>query len=122
MTYSESIRKCAINSYLSKKTNFSKTLDIFGISRSTLYNWIKNATKVPTIRHSKITTDIKNYIKTHVIANKNFIMKQLLQKITETFNVIVAKSSVYNIPVPISFGQIYGNQLEIKYRRLLLLI
>ena len=56
-----------------------------------------NDLKPKRIRKIKITIQIKQFIKNYVISKKIFSFKKLLLCIKKEYNVIISKSSIYNI-------------------------
>lgn len=96
MTYDHNLRKIAVNSYLSKFTSFKDTIKIFKISKSTLYNWINNPIPNENKRISKMTPNVKCFIREYIIKFPNFIMKNLIGLIFDKFNTILKKSIIYD--------------------------
>jgi len=86
-----------------KGVNVSIISCIFGISRSTIFNWCKlfkdnKLTEKKTYKRiSKITPIIKNYIQSYVCSRVIFFYKNLLALIKRKYNTIISKSSLYRI-------------------------
>jgi transposase len=76
---------------------------MFKISKKYFYK-LKNSIKSKKLnknkkidRKSKITSQIKDYIKKYVRRKVNFDYKKLIMVIKEKFNVTIGKSTIYNI-------------------------
>lgn len=103
--YSPEFKLSVINFYNSDLFTIENTKAIFGISKSSLYNWINLYKQnllhnAPNIRHfykSKITCDISNYIVIYVTKRIHFTMKNLRRCIFRIFSVHVSKSGIYNV-------------------------
>jgi len=79
-------------------------LKVFGISNGSLFNWIilYDNNKLTSKKHyikkySKITPNIKCYIRKYVLKKINFNFKLLIKYIKRHFNIVISKSSIYNI-------------------------
>jgi len=89
MTYCKTIRKLVCN-YKGKKIDIPY---LYGVSRSTYYNWRNNTSKI----RKKITPEIKCYMRSYVIKRVNFNYKLLIKSIRINFSISISKSSIYNI-------------------------
>jgi len=92
-----------INYYHSHKPPIKTLLFIFGICKSTLYNWLKLCTKNKLVEKqkyykiSKYTTNIKEYIVKYVCKKINFNYKKLMMLVKNKFNMNCSKSAIYLI-------------------------
>jgi len=92
-----------VNCYKTKKYTINELLEIFSISRSSLYNWIKLydnnelSEKKKYTKTSKYTVEIKNYICKYVIKKINFDCNKLIRLINKKFNTNSKKSKIYEI-------------------------
>ena len=88
--------------YLENNVKVSDLLEIFKISRGSLYNWINQynnnelSEKKTYTKRSKFT-DIKNYICNYVTKRKNFDYHRLIFEIKRKYKINISKSSLYNI-------------------------
>lgn len=89
--------KCMTNKLLSG----NMIRKVFNVSNGSMYNWkskLANGTlNNCKTRVSKITPNIKCYIRQYVISRKNFNYRNLITMIKKKYNVIIGKSSIYNI-------------------------
>lgn len=108
--YDVKFRKCVINyyyKYIDVSFNIvNDIIDIFSICSSTLYNWIK---LYKTIGHlipnqpgrpincGKINDVITKYIIKRYTVNKKSNMDNLIRSIKRIFDVVIKKSTVYNV-------------------------
>ena len=106
-------RLTVISYYNLKKSPIKELLIIFNISKSSLYNWLKDyrlgklSEKKRYKKRSKFTSEIKIYIKKYVLSRKIFNYKRLINLIKKKFNTNISKSSLYNVL----------KNLEITYKR-----
>ncbi len=96
-------KKMVVEYYLkcNEKDRINKILKIFKISNGSLFNWLKlyrsnNLTKI-AIKKTKFTPNLKCYIRNYVISRINFDYKRLIKLIKKRYNIIISKSSIYNI-------------------------
>lgn len=100
MTYSNDLKKKIIDNIRSKKYTDIEMINFFNISRGTFYKIKKNMDKEIIYRNkrtSKITTTIMTYIKKYVTRNINFNYTKLVQLINKNFNVLVSKTTIYDV-------------------------
>jgi len=100
MTYSNDLKKKIIDNIRSKKYTDIEMINFFNISRGTFYKIKKNINKEIIYRNkrtSKITTTIMTYIKKYVTRNINFNYTKLVQLINKNFNVLVSKTTIYDV-------------------------
>ena len=100
MTYSNDLKKKIIDNIRSKKYTDIEMINFFNISRGTFYKIKKNMDKEIIYRNkrtSKITTTIMTYIKKYVTRNINFNYAKLVQLINKNFNVLVSKTTIYDV-------------------------
>lgn len=109
MTYSNDFKKHAINIYNKKSINnmsLTQILTLLNISRSTLYEWIKNKNIICSTntkkakkakRHGKIKDNHKRFIIDYVSEHKQFQIKKLLKIFSRKFKMTICKQSVYNV-------------------------
>lgn len=101
--YSTCFKRSVVNFYNSDLFTIINALNIFDISKSTLYNWInldkQNLLDSPSnIRCSyncKITNEVEKYIVIYVTKRCIFNVKNLRKCIKRIFDISVNKSSVY---------------------------
>jgi len=92
-----------VTCYKSNKYTINELLEIFSISRSSLYNWIKLydnnelSEKQKYTKTSKYTGEIKDYICKYVIKKINFDCNKLIRLINKNFNIDSKKSKIYEI-------------------------
>jgi len=119
-----------ITYYLQNKCDVKDLLNIFNISKSSLYNWLKQynenilSEKKKYNKVSKYTSDIKIYIKTYVIKRKIFSYKRLIHQLYKKYKLKTSKSSIYEILKNMKVSHkklkkkmIYGNKLKLKEKR-----
>jgi predicted DNA-binding protein YlxM (UPF0122 family) len=76
-----------VNCYYQKQFSIMELLNIFSISRSSLYNWIKldNINKLlekkQYSKESKYSDEIRQYISNYVIKKVNFDYRKLIRLI-----------------------------------------
>ena len=106
MTYSNDFKKHAINMHKQKNVNnmtLKHILVLLNISRSTLYEWIKNENMICSInnkkvkRQSKINDTHKNFIINYTSEHTQFQIKKLLKAFARRFKMTICKQSVYNV-------------------------
>jgi transposase len=106
MVYSFDLKKLVIDNYKLKNMNRSQIINIFKICNGSLYNWLNkhknNELHASTknkhqSKKSKITSEIKCFIREYVIKKINFNRFELMEKINKKYNVIIKKSSIYKI-------------------------
>lgn len=103
--YSVDFKSSVLNFYFSDLFTIDNTIYIFGISKSTLYNWVNSFQKSNTITksnirtkyNSKITDEIQNFIVTCVTKKSIFSIKNLKRRILKIFSIAVNKSSIYRV-------------------------
>ena len=116
-----------INAYKNTDKNAKEIAYLFGISRSSIFNWVKllNMDKLTEKKKytkiSKITSQIKYFIKNYVIRKIYFDYKKLIKTIKNKFKINICKSSIYNVlhKLHITYKKIkkkkiYGNQKKLK--------
>ena len=92
-----------IDCYCLKHMSIKDLINLFKISRSSLYNWIKLYKKGILYekkkyhKMSKYNENIKEYIIKYVITKVNFNYRKLIKLIKSRFNVDCSKSSIYLI-------------------------
>lgn len=92
-----------IDCYNIKLYPIRELLSIFGISRGSLYNWLKLykdgqlQEKIKYFKESKYTIEVKEYIHNYVAKKINFSYRKLIYLIDKRFNIKSHKSSIYNI-------------------------
>lgn len=102
MTYSFDLKIRAAESYLNKYTNRKQILKIFKISAGVLYKWISLYKKgllvnKQTKRKSKITLEMKEYIRNYKKNRTNFDYRKLIKIVEKKFNISISKSSLYEV-------------------------
>lgn len=110
--YSKELKESVIRYYKSNDFTINNTINIFSISKSSLYNWIEHYTNnnlqnINNIRTTYITKfskendnniSIRKYIVNYILKRQtNFTIKNLRKNITRIFNVTIGKSRVYEI-------------------------
>lgn len=125
-------KQIVISYYLKIKkiVKIKSIVTIFNISKSSLYNWLKEYNlgilfeKKSYTKKSKYTDEIRNYIKKYVISHKIFNYKKLISLLKRKFNIEVSKSSLYGILKDLKITckrmkkkMIYGNKSKLKERR-----
>jgi len=111
-------KKLIIEHYLKHKNSVRYVANIFGISKSSLYNWInlyKN--KLLTIkkkytRKTKITTNIINFIKDYIKKNIIIDRYKIMQLIKNKYDTKISKTSLYNI---LRINKITRKRIRTKY-------
>ena len=116
--------------YLQRKVSIKELLNIFQISRGSLYNWInqyKNETlseKESYDKISKYTEDIRIYIKEYVTKRKIFSYKKLIKVLKKKYEITASKTSIYEIlnSMNITYKKmkhklIYGNQEKLELKK-----
>lgn len=95
--YCNTFRKLVVN-YYKKYKNVRNVLSIFKVSNGSLFNWINNTNtkKIVHTRKSKVTPQIKCYIKMYIMKRVNFNYKLLLKNINRNFNISISKTTLYN--------------------------
>ena len=103
---------------------------LYKISRSTIYNWINlyksnklfTKKKYKRIKY-KFSVTIFNFINAYVKRDTNFNYKILINLILYRFNLIISKSSIYNILAKLNFTKkkirkkkIYGNRKKLTQK------
>jgi transposase len=112
-------RITVVNYYKLKKTPIIELLNIFKISRSSLYNWVKlyNINKLiekkQYLKGSKYTDEIRNYTSNYVIKKVNFDYRKLIKNINNKFKIKSHKSSIYTI---LQNNNITRKRINIKTR------
>lgn len=108
-----------VNYYKLKKIPIIELLNIFKISRSSLYNWIKlyNKNELLEKKHyskeSKYTLEIRKYISDYVVKKVNFDYRKLMRMINKKFKIESHKSSIYTI---LHLNNITRKRINIKTR------
>lgn len=88
--------------YLENNIKVSELLNIFKISRGSLYNWINQynnnelSEKETYTKRSKFI-NVKGYICNYVTTRKTFDYNRLIFIIKKRYNINISKSSLYNI-------------------------
>lgn len=131
-SYPTIFKKCVLKYY--KDNTVRNTLNTFGISNGTLFNWCKldktnNITEKKNYnkKNVKITTNIKLYIRWYVIKYYNFNYKKLLVAIYRKYKIHISKTSLYNILKQLNITRkkiykprIYKRKTTVKERKKLL--
>src|SRR5439155_14381512 len=102
MTINSEIKKLVVDAKINNELHRTDIINVFKISNGSLYNWtnkyynnqLDNNTH---IRKKKITMDVRCYIRKYVLARPNFNYKNLIGCIKRKFNIVISKSSLYNI-------------------------
>jgi len=102
--YSFDFKKSVINSYLNLHYSVHSVLQIFHISKSTLFNWVNlyrnnlfsPVQNIRSFYNSKFSA-IKSFVQTYVLKRKNFKMFLLKRYIFSHFKCNVSSSSIYSI-------------------------
>ena len=108
-----------VNYYKLKKIPIIELLNIFKISRSSLYNWVKFYNKNELLekkqykRDSKYTCEIRKYISEYVVKRVNFDYKKLIRVINKKYKIESHKSSIYLI---LHLKKITRKRINIKTR------
>jgi len=108
-----------VNYYKLKKISVIELLNIFRISISSLYNWVKLYDKNELLekkrysKKSKYTDEIRKYISDYVIKKVNFDYKKLIRVINNKFKIESHKSSIYTI---LHLNNITRKRINIKTR------
>lgn len=102
--YSFDFKQSVINSYINMNFSVQITLQIFHISKSTLFNWIKLYRSnlllpVQNIRSTYLSklSQIKSFLKSYVFKRKNFNVKILKLVVYAKFKIHISTSSIYSI-------------------------
>ena len=103
MTYSNDLKIKIIDCIKLKKYTDTEIINIFNISVPTFYKIKKemnvrfkyNSKRVT--RKTKITNVTRTYIINYVLRKINFSYTRLIQLVKNKFNIIVSKSTIYNI-------------------------
>lgn len=103
--YSYELKISVVNFYYSKFWNIKDAINIFNVSKSTMYDWInlyKNnmltkSTNIRTTYNRSLNDEVENYIIIYVQKRTNFIYKNLKSCIKRIFNTYISKSSIYRI-------------------------
>jgi len=99
LVFKQSVIRCYYNNNCK---NIQYILNVYKISKSSLYNWInlhkinKLTYKKRYTKKSKIIPKIKCYIRSYVLRKKRFMYKKLIALIKKRYNIIISKSSLYN--------------------------
>ena len=92
-----------VNYYYLYKPIIKNLLHVFGICKSTLYNWLKLYTenklaeKQKYNKISKYTNSVKEYIIKYVCKKINFNCKKITMLVKTRFNINCSKSAIYSI-------------------------
>lgn len=109
MTYSNDLKYAIINFYNKNKNNLvypvTVIIKIFGVARSTFYNWLNEYNINPTFEKAqrKYFNDcdfkqaINKYITKYVKMRKSFNIKRITALIQKNFLISISKSTIYNI-------------------------
>lgn len=102
--YSFDFKQSVINSYINMNFSVVFTLQIFSISKSTLFNWIKLYRSdlllpVQNVRstYSSKLTQINSFLKSYVLKRKIFNVKTLKLIVYTNFKIHISTSSIYSI-------------------------
>ena len=103
--YSYELKKSIINFNKSEYWHINRAIEIFNVSKSSIYSWIdlnKNGLlcEIPNIRSNynrNINDEIEKYIVIYVTNRINFVYKNLKKCIKRLFNICISKSSIYRI-------------------------
>ena len=98
------IKIAIIKSYEENILNAKEISSLFNVSCRTIYNYVAKyrnnislENKKYDCRNHKITDKIKIYITNHVLCNIIFNIKDMIKNIKELFNVLISKTSIYNV-------------------------
>ena len=92
-----------IDYYYYHKPPIKTLLFIFGICKSTLYNWLKLHTKDKLVEKqkyhkvSKYAINVKEYIIKYICKKINFNYKKVIMLVKNKFNINCSKSAIYLI-------------------------
>lgn len=123
MKYNKNFKLRVINCSNERLMTTNKIIQIFDVSNGSIFNWKNkyNANNLDNIkRKSKIKPHIKCYIRLYVINRINFNYKNLIKLIKRKFNLLISKSSIYNILKQMNIRKKKIYQLQIltnKYKR-----
>jgi len=95
---------CLVVKYYKNGNTIKNTINFFGISKSSLFNWLKldknnllsEKKKYKKVK-LKINNEIINYIIKYVIKRISFNYKFLLKNIKRKFKIKVSKTTIYNV-------------------------
>ena len=104
--YSYDLKCKIINLYLNNSYTVIQLTNLFNISKSSIYNWIKlynnGALKIKKDNFIKNNSFFRNpiirvNIKFYIIRNPNFIYKKLISYIFNKTNILICKSTLFDI-------------------------
>jgi transposase len=103
--YSLDLKLRIINTYNKKIYSIPNLATLFSVSKSSIYNWIKlytNNNLLSKTKFIKITSkfqnpQIRSIILNFITLNSNFIYTDLITTVYNTLNIIINKSTLYNI-------------------------
>ena len=110
--YSYDLKCKIINLYLNNSYTVIQLTNLFNISKSSIYNWIKlynNGTlKIKKDNFIKNNSFFRNpiirvNIKFYIIRNPNFIYKKLISYIFNKTNILICKSTLFDIIKDLNF-------------------
>jgi len=121
MTYDLNLRYRVIRCKKFKLLSINQISNIFKISKSTIYRWIKMSNIQPLkSRKSKLNSTVKLYIKNYVIRRVNFKYKLLIKNISRKFNITISKSYLYLLLINMNINRkmiYYKNIFTNKQKR-----
>lgn len=127
-TYSLDLKLRVVKAYNEYKYTISKLAEMFNVSKSSIYNWIKqnnNDSLTNKKDYIKITSifrneKIRNIITTHIEKYPNFNKDVLMKQIFNKTKIELKKSTLYNIIDDLNFSKklakfqkVYGNPEKI---------
>ncbi len=130
--YSLDLKLRVVNAYLKEQYTVADICDIFKISKSSVYNWIKlykNNELTNKISYVKPTSnfrnkDIRNFIFNFINKNPNFIFATIIDEIKSKLNYDISKSTLYSIIHDLNFSKkvakfkkIYGSEEKLKIKK-----
>ncbi len=103
--YSHELKKSVVNFYKSNIWSIDNALQIFNVSKSSIYSWIKmdkenllfKDSNVRCDYEKKINNEIEKYIVSHVTKKVNFNKKNIKRYTKRKFNISISKSSIYRV-------------------------
>jgi len=121
------IFKIKVISYYNKNHTVAETIDVFGISKSSLFNWQKlydNNNLTNKKRYNKINIKlkphIKCYIRKYVLTRVVFKYRLLIKNIKKNFKINISKSSIYMTikKINITYKKINKKKVTKNHKRL----
>lgn len=127
MTYGSDFKISILENFFSKKLTRKEILEVYKISRKTLYNWIQKykylfkkqynkkfiqkkiseSDNKRKVRKNLLNDELKEYISKYVVNNYKFKCKNLLRNLRTKFKIKISKSTLYN----------WFSKMNITYKR-----